>query len=313
MTTLLHSFKARVFAFLAVMLLLVLSACGSTSTGTTGGASSTPNPNASITLTIGGKLDTEAQLLTKLYALVLKHAGFNVVERAKLGTNDVVFNAIKSGQIDLYPEFTATGLAKLGKSSSGNAQQDYQTIKQGYESNYQITWLDASPLNDTYGVCTTQTKATSLNATKISDLASKASNLTIATPPDGVQYGVGIVKTAYGITFKKVVTYNEEGLTFPAVSTGTQDLNICYTTSADIAKYKFVLLQDDKNAFPVYNPAPIIRDSVLQKSPQIATILNKLAPYLTTEVSQQLQSQVVNDGQSVTEVATKFLQSKGLL
>lgn len=309
--TLFHSLKARTFALLAVILLLALSACGSsTSTGNNG---STPNPNAAITLTVGGKLDTEAQLLTKLYVLVLKHAGFNVVERAKLGTNDVVFNAINSGQIDIYPEFTATGLAKLGLNSTNNAQQDYQAIKQGYESKYQITWLDASPLNDTYGICTTQAKATSLNATKISDLASKASTLTIATPPDGVQYGVGIVKSAYGITFKKVVTYNEEGLTFPAVDTGTQDLNICYTTSADIAKYKFVLLQDDKNAFPIYNPAPVVRDSVLLKSPQIAAVLNKLAPYLTTEVSQQLQSQVVNDGQSVTEVATKFLQSKGLL
>jgi osmoprotectant transport system substrate-binding protein len=309
MVTLLHSLKVRAFAFLTILLLLALSACGSSSTG----GSSTPNPNASITLTVGGKLDTEAQLLTKLYVLLLKHAGFNVIERAKLGTNDVVFNAITSGQIDLYPEFTATGLAKLGLNSTGNAQQDYLQVKQGYESKYQITWLDASPLNDTYGICTTQAKATSLGATKISDLASQAANLTIATPPDGVQYGVDIVKSVYGFSFKKVVTYNEEGLTFPAVNTSTQDLNICYTTSADIAKFKFVLLQDDKNAFPVYNPAPIIRDSTLRKAPQIADILNKLAPYLTTEVSQQLQSQVVNDGESVTEVATKFLQSKGLL
>lgn len=308
--TLFHSLKARAFVLLAVILLLALSACGSS---TTTGNGNTSNPNSSITLTVGGKLDTEAQLLTKLYVLLLKHTGFNVVERAKLGTNDVVFNAINSGQIDLYPEFTATGLAKLGLQSTNNAQQDYQAVKQGYESKYHITWLDASPLNDTYGICTTQSKATSLSATKISDLAGKASTLTIATPPDGVQYGVGVVKSVYGFTFKKVVTYNEEGLTFPAVNTGTQDLNVCYTTSADIAKYKFVLLQDDKNAFPAYNPAPIVRDSVLQKSPQIAQILNKLAPYLTTEVSQQLQSQVVNDGESVTEVATKFLQSKGLL
>ncbi|MGH2480132.1 MAG: glycine betaine ABC transporter substrate-binding protein, partial [Ktedonobacteraceae bacterium] len=175
-----------------------------------------------------------------------------------------------------------------------------------------ISWLDASPLNDTYGICTTQTKASSLHLTKISDLSSHASNLTVATPPDGVQFGVDIAKSAYGLNFKQVVTYNEEGLTFPAVVSGTQDLNICYTTNAQIAKLKFVLLQDDKNAYPIYNPAPIVRDSVLQKHPQIADALNKLAPFLTTAVSQQLQAQVVG-WQSVTEVATKFLQSKGLL
>ena len=64
-------------------------------------------------LTIGGKLDTEAQLLTEMYTQLLRHAGFDVTEKAKLGTNDIVHNAITSGQIDLYPEFTATGLARL--------------------------------------------------------------------------------------------------------------------------------------------------------------------------------------------------------
>ena len=309
MVSLLRSLRARSFAILIVVLLLALTACGG---GGTGGGNSTPNPNSGITLTVGGKLDTEAQLLTKMYVLLLRHAGFNVVERAALGTNQVVFNAITSGQIDLYPEFTATGLAKLGKNSTGNAQQDYQAVKDAYEQQYHITWLDASPLNDTYGICTTQAKASSLGATKISDLTSKASTLSIATPPDGVQYGVDVAKSSYGLNFKKVVTYNEEGLTFPAVTSGAQDLNICYTTSAQIAKLNFVLLQDDKNAYPIYNPAPIVRDSTLQKAPQIKDILNKLAPFLTTQVSQQLQAQVV-DGKSVTEVATTFLKDKGLL
>jgi osmoprotectant transport system substrate-binding protein len=310
MIPLFHSLRAKSFALLTILLILTLAACGNGSTGNSGG-NGTPT-NASITLTVGGKLDTEAQLLTKMYVLLLRHAGFTVLEKAALGTNAVVFNAITSGQIDLYPEFTATGLAKLSKNSTGDAQQDYQLVKQGYEQQYHITWLDPSPLNDTYGICTTQAKASSLSATKISDLTSRASSLTIATPPDGVQYGVDIVKSVYGFSFKKVVTYNEEGLTFPAVTSGAQDLNVCYTTSAQIAKLNFMLLQDDHNAFPIYNPAPIVRDATLQKAPQITTVLNKLAPFLTTQVSQQLQAQVV-DGQSVTEVATTFLQSKGLM
>ena len=309
MISLLRSLRARSLALLVVVLLVLLAGCGSSTGGTT--PSSTPS-NSSITLTVGGKLDTEAQLLTKMYVLLLRHAGFHVIEKSALGTNAVVFNAITGGQIDLYPEFTATGLAKLGKQSSGNASTDYQTVKQGYESMYHITWLDPAPLNDTYGVCTTQAKASSLGVTKVSDLAPKASTLTIATPPDGKQYGVDVVKTAYGITFKSVTVYNEEGLTFPAVMSGAQDLNICYTTAALIAKDNFVLLQDDKNAFPIYNPAPIVRDDTLAKAPGIATALNPLAPKLTTQVSQQLQAQVVG-GMSVTEVATNWLKSQGLL
>lgn len=312
MASFLGSLKAKSLALIVLISLVVLAGCGGSSSSSAPSGSGTPS-NSSITLTVGGKLDTEAQLLTKMYVLLLRKAGFNVVERAALGTNAVVFNAITSGQIDLYPEFTATGLAKLGLQSTGNAQKDYQAVSQGYESKYHITWLDPAPLNDTYGVCTTQSKASSLGVTKISDLTSKASNLTVATPPDGVQYGVGIVKSAYGITFKHVTTYNEEGLTFPAVMSGAQDLNICYTTAALIAKDNFVLLQDDKNAFPIYNPAPIIRDDTLAKAPAaIKDALNPLAPKLTTEVSQQLQAKVVG-GESVTQAATDWLKSVGLL
>lgn len=312
MASFLGSLRAKYLALVVLISLVVLAGCGGTSGGGTTSATGTPS-NSSITLTVGGKLDTEAQLLTKMYVLLLRKAGFTVIERAALGTNAVVFNAITSGQIDLYPEFTATGLAKLGIQSTGDPQKDYTAVSQGYESKYQVTWLDAAPLNDTYGVCTTQAKATSLGATKVSDLASKASSITIATPPDGVQYGVNVVKSVYGITFKKVTTYNEEALTFPAVTSGAQDLNICYTTAALIAKDNFVLLQDDKNAFPIYNPAPIIRDSSLAKAPDaIKGALNPLAPKLTTQVSQQLQAKVV-DGQSVTQVATDWLKSVGLL
>ncbi len=244
----LRSLKGKPSALLIVILALLLTACAGIPIGS---SSNNSNPSSSITITVGGKADNEGRLLTKLYVLMLRHAGFNAVEHAAPGTDGVVFKAITSGQIDLYPEFTGTGLTKLGLNSTGNAQQDYLQIRQGYEAKYQITWLEPSPLNDTYGVCSTQTRASNLGATKISDLTTKTSKLTIATY--------------------------------------------------------------DKNAFPVNNPAPVVRDSMLKKAPEIATVLNKLAPYLTTQISQQLQSEVVNDRKGVTEVATQFLQSKGLL
>src|SRR5579885_2108217 len=200
MGTFLRSLRARSFAILIVVLLLALTACGGGS-GSSGGSSS--NPNSGITLTVGGKLDTEAQLLTKMYVLLLRHAGFNVVERAALGTNQIVFNAITSGQIDLYPEFTATGLAKLGQSTTHNAQQDYQLVKQGYEQQYQITWLDPAPMNDTYGVCTTKDNATRFNVSKVSDLVPLASKDTLATPPDGQSDPnvIPALQKVYGIKF----------------------------------------------------------------------------------------------------------------
>ena len=112
MTPLLRSLAGRSLVLL-LLIPLLLAACGSSSGG--GGTTSGTPSNSSITLTVGGQLDTEAQLLTEMYSLLLKKAGFHVVEKRALGTNAVVFAAITSGQIDLYPEFTATGLAKLEK------------------------------------------------------------------------------------------------------------------------------------------------------------------------------------------------------
>jgi osmoprotectant transport system substrate-binding protein len=312
MSAFLSTFKARAMGLLVLILLVVLTSCGSTSTSggsTTSGTSS----NSSVHLIVGGKLDTEAQLLTSLYAQVLEHAGFNVTEKAKLGTNDIVFNAITSGSIDLYPEFTATGLAKLGDKTTHDVNQDYQTVKTGYEQKYKITWLDLSPLNDTYGICTTKANATKYNVTKISDLAAQASKWTIATPPDGnsdpnVLPGL---KPAYGFAFGTTKVL-DAAVTYQAVISGQAQFNICYTTSALITKDNFVLLQDDKNLFPIYQVAPIIRDASLSKSPNIAPTLNKLAPYLTSAVSSQLQLQVVN-GATPHDVAEQFLKSKGLI
>jgi osmoprotectant transport system substrate-binding protein len=266
-----------------------------------------------IHLTVGGKLDTEAQLLSTLYALLLRHAGFPVTDKSKLGTNEIVHQAIVSGQIDLYPEFTATGLARLKLKTTHDPEKDYQLVKSGYEKAYHITWLDKAPLNDTYGICTTKAKAEQLKVTKVSDLAPMSAKLTVATPPDGktdpnVLPGL---KPAYGFDFGQVKVL-DAALTYQAVQQGQADVNICYTTSALIAKLGFVLLQDDKSLFPIYEPAPIVRDDTLRKAPDIASALNPLAPKLTSEVSRQLQLEV-NNGKSVSQVATEWLKAQGML
>ncbi len=304
-----RSSLAKALLAVPLLVLLALAGCGpGSNTGNSGGVCK------GTQVTVGGKLDTEAQLLTKMYTLLLRHAGCNVTEKARLGTNQIVFSAITSGQIDLYPEFTATGLAKLGLSTTHNAQQDYQMVKQGYEQQYHITWLDAAPMNDTYGVCTAKAKAQQLNVTKVSDLIPMAKNLIVATPPDGksdpnVLPGLARV---YGITFKQEIV-QDEAVTFKTVQQGAADFNICYTTIGFIAADNFVLLQDDKNVFPIYNPAPIVRDQLLQKVPGIADVLNALAPKLTTDTITGLNAQVDVQHKSVTEVAQTFLQQQGLL
>jgi len=170
-----------------------------------------------------------------------------------------------------------------------------------------------APLDDTYGLCITRDESSKLSGLKISDLVKELSQLPLATSTDIAKNVVPQLQATYGLSFQVVTTYPQENAALAALSAGTQKLAMCHTTNPLIVSDKLALLQDDKNAFASNNPAPIVRDSLLRQVPQIMTVLNKLAPYLTTEVSQQLQAQVIDGKQSVNTVASRFLQSKGLL
>src|SRR5574340_165090 len=317
MTILRRSLGAKFFLLFALIPMLILSACGGSSSSSTSG--STPTPTK-VSITVGSKLDPEAQLLGEMYVLLLQKAGFTVNSKLALGQTPIVFNALKSGAIDLYPEFTGTGLNILGVKSAYNPEQDYQTVKTGFEQQYHITWLDQAPLNDGYALCTSQAVSQKLGITNLSQLAPKVPQLTLATQSDGVTFFDNL-ESIYGFktaSFKSVkkVDYS---IGFQAVKSGAADVTECYTTDGSVTTQGFIFLNDDKHGFTEFHPAPIVRDPVLQSDPGIATALNPLAPDLTTDVSITLQAQVAqkkasgtSQSEAVKEVATSFLQSKGL-
>ena len=314
-----HSLGAKFLLLFALITMLILSACGG-STGSTTTTSGTTTP-AKVPITVGSKLDPEAQLLGEMYVLLLQKAGYTVNSKLALGQTPVVFNALKSGAIDLYPEFTGTGLNILGIKSTYNPDQDYQAVKNGFQQQYQITWLDQAPLNDGYALCTSQAESQKLGITSLSTLAPKVPQLTLATQSDGVTFFDNL-ESIYGFktaSFKSVkkVDYS---IGFAAVKNGQADVTECYTTDGSVITQGFIFLNDDKHGFTEFHPAPIVRASVLQSDPGISAALNPLAPFLTTDVSIALQQMVATKkasgtsvSEAVKEVATSFLQSKGLL
>lgn len=304
----------RWFATLGALALLValpLAACGTSST--TGSGSTSGKPGAGVTVVVGSKLDEDGQLLGEMYTLLLQNQGYTVTSKLALGQTPVLFNAIKSGAIDLYPEFTGTAATQLNLPPSQNPQTVYNGVKSAYESQYKLTWLDpAYNLNDSYAICTSPANAAKYNLKSLSDLAPVASQLTIASPQDGVSAAVDPVQNGYGVKFKSVSSITET-LGFDAVKQGSAQLNVCYTTDPAIVVNGFVSLSDPKGVFPIYNPAPIVRDSVLQKSPAIATTLNPLASKLTTSDQVALIKQIAVDHTPIKQVAQTYLQQQGLL
>ncbi len=317
-----HLSSSKALVLLAFIPLLILSACsGVASNGGTGSGGGSGSASKGGPIIVSGKQDIEAQVLSKLYSLLLTKAGFTVTEKLALGDSPVVFNALKSNAIDLYPEFTVTGLNVLKLKSAHDPQKDYQRVKDGFEKQFKITWLDASPLNDTYALCTSKADSQKYGITSLADLTKKASQLNLAATSDGIPYIDDLQSTyGFGSNSFKSVTRVDYTLGFPAVKNNQAQVNVCYTTDGGVQQQDFVFLKDDKNGFPAFNPAPIVRDEVLSKYPGIRDALNPLAPYLTTQDSIQWRAQVAakkNGGLSATEavkeVAQGYLKSKHLL
>jgi osmoprotectant transport system substrate-binding protein len=281
--------------------------------GCGGGGSGTGKPGSGVSLTVGSKKDADGQLLGEMYAQLLENAGYTV--NRKLGAGDTPFldSAIKSGAVDIYPEFTGTASSTYKLSVSQDPKAAYNTVADYYSKNLKLTWLDAAyNLNDSYAICTSQENASKFNLHSNADLAAQNGNLKIASQDDGVQAAVDPVKQGYSVTFKEVVSLAEQ-LSFAAVKNGDVDLMVCYTTDPGIVTNNFVVLTDPKGVFPNYNPAPVVRDDLLSKSPAVKDTLNPLASKLTTADQVALIKQVSLDKKTVHEVAKAYLQQKGLL
>ncbi|MBA3824553.1 MAG: glycine/betaine ABC transporter substrate-binding protein [Ktedonobacterales bacterium] len=301
---------SRMFALpmtLIIGAVLLLSACGSTSTS--GGGTGAPK-----TVVLGSKKDGDSVLEAQMYKALLEKAGYKVDLKDGLD-NKTASPAIFGGNLDLYPEFTGTGLGNLGLPTSADPQTAYNNVKAAYETQKQITWLDAAfNLNDGYGICAPNAVAQKNNWTKISDIVGVANTLRLATPPDAVSQPDVLpnMLKVYGITFKKT-TQLDSTLAYTSVTQGQADVLVCYTTDANIVTQGFTLLTDDKVAFPAYNPAPIVRDQVLAAHPDLKTILNPLATKLTTAEITKLIKLYAIDKTPADIVAKQWLKDQGLL
>ena len=287
---------------LGMLVAFVLSACGG---------------SASAPIKVGSKDFTEEFIVGEMYALMLENEGFKVERKHNLGGTPVAQAAITKGEIDLYPEYTSTGLLTvLKKDPIADPAQILSTVKSEYEQQFKLTWLTPSPFNDTNGLATTKEIADKYGIKTYSDLATKAPELRLGGPaefaerPDGIK---GLQQTYGGFQFKEFKQLGTGPLRYDGLKNGDIDVVVVFTTDARIASDKLVVLQDDKTFYPIYNIAPVVRQDTLQSNPKIADALNKLAPLLTDDVIAGLNAQVDIDKKEFAAVAKAFLDSAGLL
>lgn len=288
---------------------VLLTGCGAIP-GTGSGSSS------SATIRVGSKDFTEEFILGEMYAQILENAGFKVERKLNLGGTPVAQQALVNKQIDLYPEYTGTGLLTVLKQPVSSDQQAvFKTVHDQYLQKFNLVWLDPAPMNDTQALAMTQAGSKKFGVTTFSEMAAKANQLVMVGPPEFQEREDGLpgMKKVYGNFTLKAYKAVDPGLRYQALTSGQADVAVAFGTDGQIAADNLVVLKDDKNMFPPYQVAPVVRKEVLDANPKISQLLNQLAPKLTDDVMRQLNYQVDGKKMEPAAVAKAFLKSQGLI
>jgi osmoprotectant transport system substrate-binding protein len=301
--------RTGLFTFAFLIGALLLTAC----------APSGSNQEESLgTIAVGSKDFTEQFIVAEMYAQILENAGFTVERKLNLGGTPIAQEAILNGDIDLYPEYTSTGLLTVLKLSPiQDAQEIYSTVKENYEQQFNLTWLDPSPFNNTQALAITQETAEKYAIRTYSDLSEKAPALILGGPAEFLEREDGIkgLQEAYGgFEFKEVKQLGTGSLRYQALMEGQVDVVVAFGTDGAIEGNDLVVLVDDQVFYPIYNIAPVVRMDTLDDYPQIAELLNELAPLLTDDVMSGLNWQVDGpEGREPAEVAREFLLENNVI
>ena len=262
---------------------------------------------------IGSKNFTENEIVAEIYALALEDAGFEVERNFDISSS-VVHEAITNKEIDLYPEYTGTGLLSVLKESAttGQSEQEvYDIVKKEYNEKYNITWLNYSPANDGQALVIRTAVAKKYNIYTISDLQQHASELRFVSQGefDEREDGLPALAAVYGEFNWKSSKVYDNSLKYEILSKDEGDVCPAGPTEGNLVQKKYTLLKDDKGVWPPYNIAPIVRNKVLKKYPEIKKVLNKISPKITTKAITKLNAKVDVDKEEYTDVAKEFYDS----
>lgn len=293
--------KKLIICMLALAMVLTLPACGQSNDATKSGSPTT--------LRVGSKDFTESLVVGEVYSLALEDAGYKVERKLNIA-GSIVHTAIINNEIDLYPEYTGTGLLTILKMElMTDPDEVYRVVKEEYEKQFNLIWLDSSKANDAQGLVMRADLAKELGIVTISDFQAQTHQIRFATQGEFDQRDDGIpgLEKIYGkFDFLSSRVY-DTGLKYQLMQAGEVDAAPAYTTEGQLVNADlFTLLVDDKHMWPPYYLAPVVRSDVLDKNPDIAEILNAISAALDTETVTALNAQVDVDKREYEEVAQDF-------
>lgn len=274
---------------------------------------------------VASKAFTEQVILGKIMVNLLKDRGIPVEDRTSLGGTNVNREALLQGQIDVYMEYTGTAWLSFFKKKEvvRDAGQLYAKVK-AEDAKKGLVWLAPAQFNNTYAIIMKASTADQMGVSSLSEWAAwtkkNPGKMTVSTNAefysrvDGFKGMMG----HYGLVFgKDIPDSNVKKMKTPiakkAVRDGQALCGMAFATDGEIKDYNLMVLDDDKNYFPIYNPAPVIRAQVLELYPEVKFILNEIGASLDTATMTRLNYRVNVKGEKPEAVAKSWLAGVGLI
>lgn len=282
---------------------------------------------ASAQVVVSSKIDTEGALLGNMILQVLQANGIETTDKVSLGATPIVREAIKAGEIDIYPEYTGNAAFFYNLADDPlwkDADAAYEQAKAlDYEAE-KIVWLTPAPANNTWAVAIREDLAAANSITSFSDFGryvAGGGEVKLAASSEFVNSASALpaFQSTYGFTLAPeqliVLSGGDTAATIAAAAQQTDGANaaMVYGTDGAIASAGLVVVEDDMGVQPVYEPAPTIREAVLQEYPQIETLLQPVFAQLDLATLQELNGRIQVNGEAAPDVARDWLTQNGFL
>ena len=277
-------------------------------------------PPRSSRITIGAKNFTEQVVLGELLAQEIEATTHQpVARRFYLAGSYICHQALISGRIDAYVEYTGTALTAILKQplpplGQRDENRVFETIRQLYAKRYHIRVERGLGFEDTFAMVVRGDDARAMRVGTLSQLVPHASRMRLGVGyefeerPDGLRG----LEAAYGLKFSESPRLMDLGLLYRALSNDQVDIVAGNSTDGPIQALGFVVLADDKHYFPPYEAVPLVREDSIARHPEIQIAVERLAGRLSAEEVRAMNNAVDTQHKDVAQVVREFRKRKGL-
>jgi glycine betaine/choline ABC-type transport system substrate-binding protein len=273
--------------------------------------------NSNNKVVVGSKPHAEQYVLAEMISLMIeKHTDIEVERKLGLGGGTSNLHpGMENGEIDIYAEYTGTGwLFVLKEELINDPDELYNRVKERYAEEYNIEWFDIYGFNNTYALAVKQELAEEHNLENYSDLAEISDQLTFGAEYDFFEREDGYpgLRDMYGLEFGNTKEM-DIGLKYGALDSGEVDVINAYSTDGLLKEYDLKVLEDNRNFFPAYQAATIIRSETLEEHPELREVLERLEGQISDEEMIEMNFLVEKENRDAKDVAEEFLKQKGLI